>query len=80
MSHRRDTKRAAAGGYPFDDGAPLAINVDLGQKVGSADNVVARVRALLRTWEMFGTGGEANAITELSKALGPDDWKAVPDE
>lgn len=57
MSHRRDMKRAAAGGYPGD--TPPT----------TTDPTVARVQSLLRTWKLFGTGGEDNAITELGKAL-----------
>lgn len=59
MSHRRDMKRAAAGGYPGDTAT------------STADDTVARVRSLLHTWKLFGTVGEENAITELGKALDP---------
>ena len=59
MSHRRDMKRAAAGGYPAQiaDSDPVTVALE-------------RVRSLLRIWQLFGIGDEDTAISELQRALG----------
>lgn len=78
MSHRRDTKRAADGGYPGPSGheshvhAAPTVDALAETRLAAAATFaqLQNVRSLLRTWQQFGGGGEDNMITELSEVLG----------
>lgn len=59
MSLGLEKKRQDSGGYPADGYPPPGVVVD-------------RIHSLLRTWQLFGTGGEDNMIAELHQALGRD--------